>query len=198
METAIKKPSKKAQTRAWNIDSLMTRPNAKKLTFCGWVIISYQTESGNHCLAAFDTRNAKPYCNYVFRNYADYTEYLGRIKTIAKREQDRMEQLQKEAEEKASKYKVGTLLYSSWGYEQTNIDFYIVMEVKGSFLKLHQIGKTITRETGFMSWECIPDETELIGEPFRKKINKWGDISLESYKSASIWDGKPMGFSSYA
>lgn len=199
METATKKLSKKAQERAWNIETIMAKPKAVRETVHGWDLISYQDgTTGRICLAAFDTRSEKPFCHYIFKSIGEYEEQKQTVLSIAKREADRLDKLQKEAKEKIGKYKMGTILYSSWGHEQTNVNFYIVMEVKGSFLKLHEIGKTITKETGFMSGKCMPDEFKLVGEPFRKKINKWGDISIESYITAWIWDGREMSFSSYA
>lgn len=46
-------------------------------------------------------------------------------------------------------YSVGDILYSSWGYEQTNVDFYQVIEVKGKSVILHEIaGEMISQSAG--------------------------------------------------
>ena len=49
-----------------------------------------------------------------------------------------------EAQEKAAaafreSLRVGDILYSSWGWEQTNIDFYQVIAIRGSAVDLRQL-----------------------------------------------------------
>jgi hypothetical protein len=46
--------------------------------------------------------------------------------------------------------KVGDIFYCSWGYDQTNIDFYQVVELSasGKTAKLREIGKTFVNPTG--------------------------------------------------
>ena len=48
---------------------------------------------------------------------------------------------------------IGKIFYSSWGYEQTNIDFYEVVEVSksGKSLTLQQIGSKIVEVNGWCS-----------------------------------------------
>lgn len=52
---------------------------------------------------------------------------------------------------------VGQVLYSSWGYDQTNIDFYEVVKgaEEGKFAVIRQL-KQSTTETGFMSGHTSP------------------------------------------
>lgn len=48
--------------------------------------------------------------------------------------------------------KVGDIFYSSWGYDQTNIDFYKVLEItkSGKSARIQMVGQKITRDAGFM------------------------------------------------
>lgn len=100
---------------------------------------------------------------------------------------------------------VGSILVSTWGYEQTNVDFYKVLEVKGDFAKIVQIGaKQISDGPQTMTGRSVPNESVTVGSPMRRKIKRKGDgglssdaIRLTSYSGAYPWDGKPVSYSSY-
>lgn len=93
---------------------------------------------------------------------------------------------------------VGNILSCSWGFEQTNVDFYKVISVSGSFVTVIQLmSETV---------ESKPDYTGLvmplvdceIGAKIRRKINSRGDIKMTDYSWAKLWDGKPEHITSYA
>lgn len=71
-------------------------------------------------------------------------------------------------------YKAGDILHSSWGYDQTNVEFFEVLEARPRALKLVQIGADL-RETGFMSGETTPCPGKHIGEP------SWVTIQISVY-----------------
>ena len=50
----------------------------------------------------------------------------------------------------AHHYKVGDILYNSWGYNQTNVDWYQVIKVKPKSIVIHPIAGDY-KETGFLS-----------------------------------------------
>lgn len=45
--------------------------------------------------------------------------------------------------------KVGDIVYTSWGYDQTNIDFYQVVKVTKASVKLQRIAATVESSTGY-------------------------------------------------
>lgn len=58
--------------------------------------------------------------------------------------------MEKIAESRAAghPYKVGTIMVHSWGYDQTNVDFVEVIEVKGDRIKVQEISReTVATET---------------------------------------------------
>jgi len=84
-------------------------------------------------------------------------------------------------------YAVGDFIYDSWGYDQTNIDFYQVIEVKAKSVVLQEIGSRMVdggKESG-MSSNVAPDPEHKIGEPFIKPIivSVWGDKPVYRIKS---------------
>ena len=66
--------------------------------------------------------------------------------------------------------KVGDIFLCSWGYEQTNVDFYKLIELKGTKGVFQQIGYNHVRETSWCSADVEIDETQIIGEPFVKML----------------------------
>ena len=95
---------------------------------------------------------------------------------------------------------VGQIVHSSWGYDQTQNDFYKIIELKGKtrvVLQQLQIRK-VDGSTGHMSCSVMPVLDENIGEPFTKKANGLNQIKLTSYASASLWDERPKYQSWYA
>jgi hypothetical protein len=85
----------------------------------------------------------------------------------------------------------GAILYSSWGYDQTNIDFYQVVKIVGKCtVQIRPIASaTDHSETGATYVVAVPDS--FTGEPFTKRASVDNCISLNSYSGASPWDGKP-------
>lgn len=105
--------------------------------------------------------------------------------------------------------KVGTILVSSWGYDQTNIDFYKIDQVKGStMVHIIPIGEKYVDRGGPYGDKVIPDPTHIReydviidkdrGDPPSKgKWCKWNFeynwVSLGNYSGAPrarIWDGR--------
>jgi hypothetical protein len=126
-------------------------------------------------------------------------KYLQSRKKIIEYKQQR-KQSRKAPALYAVPFKPGDILYDSWGWEQTNVDFYEVVQVKtASTIIIRQIAKNTT-ETGFMSGYTTPRPGEYIGEPQQKRIS-WlnGEPYIKSqYGSISKWDGKPVLCSWYA
>lgn len=96
---------------------------------------------------------------------------------------------------------VGDVVYTSWGYEQTNVDFYEVAEVTSNkSVLVHPINKVYTA-TGHMSGTSVPVAVRVpAGKAFRAF---WNGYSLQvgegrSKHGASKWEGRPQHESSYA
>lgn len=96
--------------------------------------------------------------------------------------------------------KVGDILYSSWGYDQTNIDFYQVTALVGTrMVEIRKIKATSTPEDSFMSaTKSAVKDSFTSDEPMRKMVRDGNKINLTSYSSAWLWDGKPCRYSWYA
>jgi hypothetical protein len=114
--------------------------------------------------------------------------------------------------------KVGDILYSSWGYDQTNIDFYKVVRVSKSSVWIQQIGQKVVEITGWAHQNVVPvDSAEYQVRNWDKEKDEWGNVNafvtktypiqrkkiqaygdaygvrLNSFSLAWLWDGKPKG-----
>lgn len=132
------------------------------------------------------TRDGKLYCS------ADHTVTSQTI-VIASSEVSKVEK-------PLPTVRVGDIFVSSWGYDQTNVDFYKVLNVKNKTAVLVEIGQT-RNYTGHMQGICIPDPTVMGKKTLTKRIQSYRDtpfFKIASYASASPWDGKNEHFSEWA
>ena len=113
-------------------------------------------------------------------------------------------------------YKVGDILHHSWGYDQTNCDFYQVIEVKKASVVLRKIGaETVPGSEGFMCEQLMPVKDAFIEKgtqalskhsdfitpenpTIKKRVSFYvkDDGTLRYYISVpfgwcDLWDGKP-------
>ena len=96
---------------------------------------------------------------------------------------------------------VGDIYVSHWGYDQTNVDYYRVAQVKAKTAVLNQIGCTKTY-TGPMQGVCVPDTTVVGRKSIAKRILALTEnepyFKLTSYSSAFRWNGQTNHFTEWA
>ena len=123
------------------------------------------------------------------------TSFNDMVKSIRKGEH-----LEKDAHD----FNVGDILVSSWGYDQTNVQWYQVVGVTSKSVKIREIkGKVL--ETGFMSGEASPIPNAFtnnlwFGEQKTARVNSYGEVNITSDGriTAWKWDGHPERVSWYA
>lgn len=99
------------------------------------------------------------------------TKVIANIKLRTNEKKQRKEVKQSVRENFVNPYVVGDIYYDSWGYDQTNVDFYQIIEVKNKSVVLQEIGcKTVKGSEGMMCCNVEPDPTNKIKEPFLKPV----------------------------
>lgn len=96
--------------------------------------------------------------------------------------------------------KLGEILNTDWGYDQTNVEFFKVKKVLGKKFFLVQELKSDVKETGFMSGTTTPTK-EPKGESIKAHCGKGGYMKISGKmdgRSLYKWDGKPRRVSWYA
>jgi hypothetical protein len=116
--------------------------------------------------------------------------------------------------------KVGDILYSSWGYDQTNIEFFKVVKVSEFSVWIQEVGSKIVEVTGWAHEKVVPTDSsdyqvrnwDNVEDAFgnvntyitkthpinRHKVKyfSWDGeesyyVTLNSFSHAKLWDGKP-------
>lgn len=95
--------------------------------------------------------------------------------------------------------KVGDVFYTSWGYDQTNIDFIKVVKISptGKTVKAVLIGQKIDKLHKFMAEDVVADPDREVSEPFQLKVSvkESGEITLHgSYVYIANSDHKHFGY----
>ena len=92
--------------------------------------------------------------------------------------------------------KENDILYSSWGYDQTNVDFYKVVKLSGSFATIVNIPRRIVRSVRGSDFVMpVTDPVEAKHLAMRRKIHGSGSgeyLKIKSYAYAWLWDGKEI------
>jgi len=190
------KATKKQTKREKTID-FFTLKSERVENYKNHILIFEYKTNGVPCAAILQKRETKPSLHYKFRTEHERVDFISRQKTSADNDIFRAnEQLKKNMLE-AQKYCAGAILYSSWGYDQTNVDFYIILERVNNTVTLQQIGE-IRQYDHSDSGKVSPDASKTFGEPFKRRINKYGYINLNSYSYCKLYDGNPKYFSTYA
>lgn len=160
--------------------------------------------NGKYALLVFAENKKSPLCHFAFSTPARRDEYLDQVLDKARDDkaaaQARRMMDSLRAQRFAAALKPGDIMASSWGWEQTNVDFYEVVDVRGMTVALREIGRDIVG-TGFMSGKTTPRPGEYKGKTFTRRVLGCGDVptvNIRSFASARLWDGKPHYVSWYA
>lgn len=167
----------------------------------GCAVYAYEL-AGKFYALAFRGTAAKPEFHHSYRTaerrQAHVAEFWGSVQGAAERKAAR-------AAEKAvwvNPLKVGEILYTSWGYDQTNVEFFAVTRVSGRRVWVREIASD-GEQTGFMSGRCWPampirfvgDETMHTAQPSGKD-----GVYVKISECRTAWpeQGRAHGFSTYA
>jgi len=149
---------------------------------------SYTTGRGTYALVAFQGKQTKPFVNTYYRTETQREEAKDQlVQNALNAAHDKAHRKANEATEAAAllaTIKVGDIWSCSWGYEQTNVDFYVVVKVTGKMVHLREIA---SRSTGDSS--VAPDPTRFVSSEIHARKVVHGGCSLKSYMWAHPFSG---------
>lgn len=96
--------------------------------------------------------------------------------------------------------KVGDILSTCWGYEQTNREFFQVTKiVSASMVELREIARSTDYDGQYMSGTCkgIKDCFLDKAPTLRKRATADNRVRIDDVRGASLWDGSPLSYSTY-
>lgn len=165
--------SKLGQAEAWTWTDAKGRPSA--VAFMGRSLTPYSAGSGDGAA-------------YWFRTEASRREWIAECfrRAAAWAERKAADKAQKAAARAAGhKLAVGDVLRASWGYDQTNIDYYQVTKLIGSTMVEYRPISCLSEETASMQGVCVPSPGSFTGEAKRAKVSTSGDsIKVSSCANA--------------
>jgi len=96
---------------------------------------------------------------------------------------------ERKAKAKPVELKVGDILYTSWGYDQTNVDFFQIVGLVGKATAEYvSIGSKQVRETSWCSADVSPDPSYKGSKIHRGRIGQWGVKIGSNYASKTTLD----------
>jgi hypothetical protein len=136
----------------------------------GTQFLVYSAEVGGRFYAiAYKGKAAKSVWYYQFKNQEALQKKIE--ETVSGLEAWEAKKLERRAKQHAPHtLKVGEILRSSWGWEQTNVQYYQVVGVTRNSVALCEVAQN-TMETGFMCGECTPVPNQFIGKVFNRKVS---------------------------
>lgn len=150
-----------------------------------------------HALGYSYKRN-KPDWNYNFKTREQMDHYAAAwVQNLrdVKAMKEGFKAKRKAARSLPNPFKVGDILHYSWGYDQTNCEFYQVIEVRERSVVIREIGhKPVEGSQGFMSQSVKPDKDRFLsprcdgddqGKPLTKVV-QWATWNEEPYAYLSM------------
>ena len=170
------------------------------------VVYVTQKENGHVVLVAYAGNAAKPTFHYRYKNSAQAAEKVREFFANLAAHKARVEEYRARSNG-GHTLKVGDIITNSWGYDQTNVDWYRVVRVSNVYVWLETVGGHLVEATGPMAGmeslhvDVSGDDPTKWGAKGSGKITKHkasGQSVTMKFGSGSRWDGRPLYSSWYA
>lgn len=131
-----------------------------------------------------------------FNSESSAKRYIDSVIDKYRRMNERKEQRKKEREENRidfkHSYKVGDVIVCIWGYDQTNVDFYVVKEVGEKSIKIVEVGSKFVKYTDNGNNLVVPDIKKETGKIMTKIVKPGDRIKIYSFADGYKWNGRPV------
>lgn len=152
----------------------------------------YRYEARGKLIAAiFGGRRSKPDQHYSYRTEEAREAAIERYLEGATREAE-YKAARRATRKNPNTLAIGDILYTSWGYDQTNVDFYQVVDKPSThFVVIRKVASETVKDDG-PSTHVIAVPGSFIGEGKRVKANADNTVKISDGRgSAYQWDGQP-------
>lgn len=161
---------------------------------------------------AYKAKAGKSYAHIRFRDEARRQEWLNQQIDSFKAYKARIEERKAQRHQKHN-VKIGDIFYSSWGYDQTNINFYQVISTTDRMVEVQEIagareyegdmhGNTTAVKDAFIANTELGQRYPEQFKPFKRVVDMSGEkpsIKIEAWGQwAWLDDGRSHGFSTWA
>jgi len=160
--------------------------NGKQVNNPFGVAYIYTTKLGGAAAVLYSGKSAKSTFHYLFADEQDAMNCIERhFNSIA--ESKKAKAIRHKESFKGHTLAVGDIVYYSWGYDQTNIDWFKIVKTTKNFVYIQELPCRVT-DTGFMSGSSFPCvDAAPVGKIERHKAN--GNTVTMPYGWCGKWDG---------
>jgi hypothetical protein len=161
----------------------------------GLTVFRYNgAKTGKPAAAVYSGRSDKPLWDYFFGSESAREQYIADQVEKSKAAMSARQERAQAKRDFQHGMKDGDILYSSWGYDQTNVNFYEVVGVVGKQVLIREVeSKVVRRERGSDYVVAVPGRFK--GAPLKKVPQKgYRDepyVKIDQSQTAYLWDGKP-------
>jgi len=154
----------------------------------GCRIYWYENDSGQPCVKAWSGKRSRPDLHYRYlsrkQRWQDVRRYLSAARSAENEKIERSKRQKIEREAMRKKLVVGSIVNTSWGYDQTNVAFFEVVERPSPAMAvIRQIASRHIRATGPMAEMCGPVPGSFVGDPIKRQITGAGVSNCEYGKT---------------
>ena len=154
-------------------------------TECNHVAVYVYTDKRERpCALAFHGKAQKPDFHYSFKSEERRAEHIrhyaeGQAATLESKAARKQERNYFE-----HTLKVGQIMRNSWGYDQTNVDYFQVTKIiSPKMVEIRPISQRTVEATGSMSSRVAPVRDSFHGESMRKRVTVDNAVKIHSWGS---------------
>jgi len=151
--------------------------------------------------------------HYLFKTHAAAEKACNELvesvrSRIERKAKDAAEKKAKKSQFKAADFwAVNDVVYTSWGYDQTNVEYFQITAVLPKSVKVRQISVNCSDHGGPSGGKIQPRRFEFVGPEYACPCDEqgrftagpcWNDTKPQWRHNAYKWDGKAKYCSSYA
>lgn len=191
--------TKPGEIQAIKIQTLVDKYQATVESYGRLTFVIYQTEGAEQrpVMALFIGKQKNTYSHKVYKDFSA----LSKDMLYHKEQEDDINGRKEENRAKLDDIKVGTIFYTSWGYEQTNVEFYQVVSRSGLMVEVRELCAEIIDGHHDMSGMKIPKIGEFYGKEIMKRKLMPSSyrtyINISQSQTGYLWDGEAKSYSSY-
>ena len=156
-----------------------------------WPYESEVAEGKKFYAIGFVAKQSKPLFHFNFRNEASRDQYIQKAIADRKAVLKLKEESRQERREFKHEFNVGDILYASWGYDQTQTNWYEITDILGpTMVALREIGGRLSGSERGADY-IIPVPGSYKGPVLRKRVSPGHSVRITPSIIAHKWDGKP-------
>lgn len=160
----------------------------------------YCSKKQQICAVGYAARARKPGFHHIYsteqKRAAAVERYFGNLRA----HKEQVEKRRKE-QHQPHRLELGHVLHTNWGYDQTNVEFFEITKLIGkTMVELRELGQ-ISQDTEWAQGRSVPKLGDYIGDPIRRRVNMASSrpsVRIDDVRTAWVWSGRAVSWSSYA